>query len=259
MLLALLKGVGWRELMFLHRCQPTRLGLDESGGAWKTKTKTCFKTLSYSFLLSISIFFTRTGIEVEDSWTYQESFKKKNNANYSVTTSQPRELQRHIVAATRSTAMSRPRVAPQQREPQRHNNTSYTATITRAALQQHELQRHNTTTLRVVTLLWVATSERSKLQHDVCRIVSCHRRLTHAWHHWTFVWLPLDFHPMSVEFLSDFRSIFVRLSCVASCWSLAYVIANVTTGVIVLLSCTMLSYVLPSCALLSMTINKHCN
>jgi hypothetical protein len=126
MLLALLDEASWRELMFLHRCQPTRLGLDESGRAWKTKTKTGFKAFFYSFLLSISLFFTRTGIEVKDSWTYQESFKKKkNNANYSMTTSQPRELQRHIVATMRSATTTRATM-PQQHQLQRqHRNTTW--------------------------------------------------------------------------------------------------------------------------------------
>ncbi len=40
LLLALLEGVGWREVMFLHRCQPTRLRSDECRGTWKSKTKT---------------------------------------------------------------------------------------------------------------------------------------------------------------------------------------------------------------------------
>jgi len=39
LLLALLEGAGWREVMFLHPYQPTGLGSDECGGAWKSKTK----------------------------------------------------------------------------------------------------------------------------------------------------------------------------------------------------------------------------
>jgi hypothetical protein len=53
--------------MFLHCYQLTRLGTDESGGASKSKTKTGFKPLPCSFLLSVSLFLARTGIEVEDS------------------------------------------------------------------------------------------------------------------------------------------------------------------------------------------------
>jgi len=60
-LLALLEGAGWRELMFLHRCEPTRLGSYECGGARKSKTKTGFKVVFYFFLLSVSFFFARTG------------------------------------------------------------------------------------------------------------------------------------------------------------------------------------------------------
>jgi hypothetical protein len=53
--LELLEGACWRELVLLHLSQPIALGSDENQGAGKNETKTGFKTLSFS------LFFERRG------------------------------------------------------------------------------------------------------------------------------------------------------------------------------------------------------
>jgi hypothetical protein len=87
--------------MFLHRCQPTRLGSDKSKGAWKTKTKTGFKALSCFLLLSVSLFLASTGELAKNHLK-----KEKNNNNHSncnAAASQHRELlQRRSILALRA-------------------------------------------------------------------------------------------------------------------------------------------------------------
>jgi len=92
-LLALLEGAGWRELMFLHCCQPIRLGSDKSRGAWKTKTKTGFKAFSCFLLLSVSLFLASTG---ELAKNHLKRKRKKQQ--------QPQQLQCRSVATPRAVA-----------------------------------------------------------------------------------------------------------------------------------------------------------
>jgi hypothetical protein len=86
--------------MFLHRCQPTRLGSDKSKGAWKTKTKTGFKALSCFLLLSVSLFLASTG---ELAKNHLKKEKNNNHSNCSAVASQHRELlQRRSILALRA-------------------------------------------------------------------------------------------------------------------------------------------------------------
>ncbi len=134
--------------MFLHRCQPTRLGLDESRGAWKSKTKTGFKAVSCSFLLSLSFFLACTG----RGWKLLNlptviAKKKKKRC----------ELQRRSVVASYNVVATRA-IAPQRRQP-------------RVAPQPHELQRHS-----VAATCSTATSQLGVPQrrnNTICSDVHC--------------------------------------------------------------------------------------
>jgi hypothetical protein len=95
-----LEGAGWKELMFLHYCQPTGLGSNECRGAWKSKTKISFKVVSCYFLLSVSLFLAHIG----------RGWRLLNLPRVIQKKKKTRELQRRSVAATRNAT------APQQRE-----------------------------------------------------------------------------------------------------------------------------------------------